>query len=83
VRRKLHKYGVVLIRLLNYPIQIRNKQDKILVYNIYNTKFAKANGGVCRMVAGVDPDGSCYDEVCLRTELEALQRGIELEVSTW
>ena len=80
VRRKFHKYGVVLVRLLNLPPQLRNRPDKLMVWGIYNTRFAKENGGVLRMLSGVGPDGTYYDEACLRTDLEALQTGIEMEV---
>lgn len=81
VRRKLHKYGVIVCRIVNLPPQLRNRPNSLLVIGLYNTKFAKANGGVCRMIGGVGPDGKEYDEVCLRTDLEALRHGIPMEVS--
>lgn len=72
---------MVLVRLINLPLQLRNRADKLLVLGLYNTRFAKENGGVTRMISGVGPDGTYYDEVCLRTDLEALRRGVEMEVS--
>lgn len=79
-RRKMHKYGVLLLRLVNLPVQIRNRSDKLLVLGLYNVKFAKVNGGVCRMICGVGPEGEVYDEECLRAELEVLRNGVEMEI---
>ena len=56
-KRKLHKYGVVLGRVINFPKTIRNNRNHLLVLGVYNTRFAKAHGGVCRMISGVGPDG--------------------------
>jgi hypothetical protein len=68
------------VRLLNLPPQLRNKMQYILLAGIHNTRFAKANGGVCRMLAGVGPNGEKYAEVCLRTDLERLAAGVPIEL---
>ena len=80
VRRKEHKYSVVLFKVNNLPKNIRTRRDKILLYGIWNTKFAKKVGGVLRMLCGVSLDGTVHNEVCLRTELEELQRGVEMDI---
>ena len=80
-RRKDHKYGVVLIRLLNLPLQIRNRLDKLLLFGIYNVKWAKAHGGVLRMVCGVNEDGSADDaDINMRTDLLRLLAGVPMSI---
>ena len=71
---------MIVCRIVNLPPQLRNRPNKLLLLGLYNTKFAKANGGVCRMISGVGPDGTEYDEICLRTDLETLRDGVEMQV---
>ena len=80
VRRKEHKYSVVLIKINALPVQIRTRRDKVLLYAIWNTKFAKGKGGMLRMLCGMDQDGSIVENVCLRTELDRLRAGVEMEI---
>ena len=80
VRRKMHKYGVITLRIINLPMTIRNRSDKVLVLGLYNVKFAKTRGGPCRLIAGVGPDGTVYNEECLRAELAVLRNGVEMEI---
>jgi hypothetical protein len=80
VRRKLHKYGILLGRIVNLPLQFRNKRAFLVLLGLYQAKFAKAHGGVCRMISGVGPDGTKFDEVCLRTDLEKLSKGVPMDI---
>ena len=80
VRRKEHKYSVVLIKINNLPKNIRTRRDKILLFGIWNVKFAKKVGGVLRMLCGVSLDGTVHSETCLRTELLQLMRGVEMDI---
>ena len=75
VKRKMHKYGVLVYRMLNLPKAIRNTFCNLLLGGLYQVAFAKQNGGVTRMVAGVGPDGTIYDELCLRKEIEEMTKG--------
>ena len=80
-RRKDRKYGVILVRVLNLPLQIRNRMDKILLFGVYNVKWAKKHGGVMRMMCGVDANGKFDDaDINLRTELLRLQAGVEMTI---
>ena len=80
-RRKEHKYGVVLIRMLNLPLQLRNRMDKLLLFGIYNVKWAKAHGGVLRMLCGVDENGGADDnDRNLRTDLQRLLAGVPMSI---
>ena len=76
----MHKYGIVSGRFLNLPKESRNADVNKLLLGIYQCDFAKKNGGVARMLAGIGPDGTQYDEVCLRTELEQLKEGIPVDI---
>jgi hypothetical protein len=79
-RRKLHKYSVTLGRILNLPPQMRNTPSKLLLCGLFNVKRCKEFGGILRMIAGVGPDGTKYDEVCMRTDLERLAAGVEMYI---
>jgi len=61
-RRKLHKYSVTLGRILNLPPQMRNTPSKLLLCGLFNVKRCKEFGGILRMIAGVGPDGTKYDD---------------------
>ena len=71
----------MLIKNNNLPVQIRTRRDKLLLFGIWNTKFAKkTNGGILRMLCGMNEDGDRVSEVCMRTELEMLRRGVEMDI---
>ena len=65
------KYGVVLGSLLNLPLSIRHHFDYILLICIYQAMYAKAHGGLVRMLTGVDADGKRHpDGLTLAAEVE-------------
>jgi hypothetical protein len=58
----VRKYGVIVGRIINFPPHLRNNRNNLIVLGVYNTKFAKAHGGVCRMISGVGPDGKVMSQ---------------------
>ena len=81
VKRKDHKYGVVVLRILNLPPHIRDTFNNLLLLGIYSTKWAKTRGGVCRMLCDVhDQTGVQEDGVSLRSEMELLLKGVPMEI---
>jgi hypothetical protein len=75
VKRKFHKYGVLVYRWLNLPKHIRNTFAHLVLGGLYQVLYAKQNGSVLRMVSGVGEDGTIYDEMCLRRELDEMAKG--------
>ena len=70
-----NKYGVVLFALLNLPLYMRHFADYILMCALYQSQFAKANGGLVRLLTGVEQDGTVHqDGLTLAAELD-LGRG--------
>ena len=59
---------------------MRNRRDKILLFGLFNVKWAKSHGGILRLLAGVNKDGTTVAETCLRTELESLAAGVPMEI---
>ena len=62
-RARLHKYGIVLLALLNICIEQRFYEDHILLLTLYNSTYAKTNGGLVRMLTGIDKDGKHHDDI--------------------
>ena len=56
-------------------------QDKILLFGVYNVKWAKKKGGVLRMMCGVCQDGKADDaDINLRTDLLRLLAGVPMSI---
>ena len=70
-----NKYTAHTVSILNLPAAIRNDEDHMLVVSISSSKFNKKNGGLERMIAGVDADGTRYNEISFCKELELLRDG--------
>ena len=80
-KRKDHKYGVLLGRIINFPKHLRDAFDSLLLLGLYNVKHAKRAGGVCRMLAGVHQEtGEKYDEFSFARELDQLRVGHPIEI---
>lgn len=81
MKRKEHKYGVIVGRVINLPQHVRDQFDSLLLLALYNVKHCKPAGGVCRMFTGIHQEtGEQYDEQTLRHELELLRQGVEIEM---
>ena len=68
---KEHKYGAVLLALINLPAWMRHHFAYILLLCLYRTKYAKEHGGLVRMLTGKDQNGVQHrDGLTLAAELE-------------
>ena len=63
-KARVHKYGVMLCGLVNLPLRMRHYADHMLMLALYNSRYAKANGGLSRILTGVGADGTKYDDGC-------------------
>ena len=61
-RARKHKYGVVTAVSANLPLRIRYYHDFILLLAVYNSRYAKKNGGLSRMLTGIGSDGKEYND---------------------
>ena len=63
-KARVHKYGAFTACMVNLPLRIRHYADHILLLALYNSRYAKANGGLSRMLTGIGADGTQYDDSC-------------------
>ena len=81
LKRKEHKYGVLLGRIINLPKHIRDAFNGLLLLGLYSMKHAKDYGGVTRMIAGVHQEtGEVFDEISFVAEMNALLQGVDAEI---
>ena len=57
-RARAHKYGAFLVTPVNLPLRVRHYADHVLMLALYNSIYAKARGGLCRMLTHAWPNGS-------------------------
>ena len=63
-RARVHKYGAFLVTPVNLPLRVRHYADHVLMLALYNSIYAKARGGLCRMLTGIGADGTQYEDGC-------------------
>jgi hypothetical protein len=61
-RARHHKYGAFLATLVNVPLRVRHYVDHVLVLALYNSRYAKENGGLVRMLTGRGTGGTQYKD---------------------
>ena len=70
VNARLNKYEAVLCALINLPLELRHYTDYLLLLAIYQSVFAKENGGLARLLTGTSSDGTVHnDGVTLASEV--------------
>ena len=78
-KAKENKWEVVLVALLNLPLHMRHYFDHILLVALCQYQWATRNGGVARILCGVDDSGTELkaksDVLNLRSEVRATQEG--------
>ena len=80
-RRKDHNYEVLLGRIINFPAHLRDSFDALLLLALFSKKHAKPQGGVCRMLTGVDGGtGQAHKEITLASEMLQLRHGVKMEI---
>ena len=57
-----HKYVAFTAALLNLPLRMRHYSDHVLLLALYNEAYAKAHGGLVRMLTGIGTDGKKYED---------------------
>lgn len=76
-KAKYNKWEVVLCSLLNLPLYLRHYFDHILLLALAQTKWLSKNGGITRILCGVDEQGQAIeteeDSINLRSEVDASQ----------
>ena len=76
-KAKYNKWEVVLCSLLNLPLYLRHYFDHILLLALAQTKWLSKNGGITRILCGVDEQGQDIeteeDSINLRSEVDASQ----------
>ena len=74
-----NKWEVVLASLVNLPLWMRHYFDHLLLLALVQSKWAVKNGGVARILCGVDDEGkemnAEYDKINLYQEISASKRG--------
>ena len=81
LKRKEHKYGVLLGRIINLPKHIRDAYNGLLLLGLYSMKHVKDYGGITRMIAGVHQEtGEVFDEISFVAEMNALLQGVDAEI---
>ena len=82
VKAREHKYDVGLAALINLPHRVRHYVDHILLLYLFQSKWAKDNGGRSRVVAGVGDDGKRYnDGLTLAQEVKiGKEGGVDIEL---
>ena len=65
---------------MNLPLKLRHYADNILLTALYRSTFAKANGGLVRLLTGTDSTGKVhYDGLTMAAEVKlGLEEGTEI-----
>ena len=63
-KARKHKYGAVTCAIVNLPLRMRHYADHVLLLALYNSQYAKANGGLVRILTGVGFDGKVHNDGC-------------------
>ena len=72
-KRGAHQYEVSLVSILNIFKRKRMSFDYLLILGLWQAKFAKKVGGALRLLCGIGPDGTRYNETCYAVEMRALR----------
>lgn len=72
-KRGAHQYEVSLVSILNISKRKRMSFDYLLMLGLWQAKFAKKVGGALRLLCGIGPDGTRYNETCYAVEMRALR----------
>ena len=70
-----NKYCAHVGSCLNLPASMRTDHEFLFLFGIWASKFATKEGGMARMISGIDADGNDTEEFTYRHELELLRDG--------